>query len=221
MKRTIVIAVAGTGHRLDATSPKCMIKINGYYIFEYLLRAFEKFDEIRMVTGYNSDMVVEAVSAVRKDIVFINNEAYSQSSAPLQSFFLGSIGLIGKVLYSVGDTIYSRNSAATLFRECSGEDEFVTITPKTSENPIYASMHNDSSLVQLSRSVVSESEFAGAAYIDCSKVINKQSYFFEQLNHYMPLKTISIDRLEVDTRSDLAFAEKIVSQNPEQYDFWR
>jgi NDP-sugar pyrophosphorylase family protein len=221
MKRTVVIAAAGSGRRLAADLPKCMIKINNHYIFEYLLKAFEQYDEIRMVVGYKAEMVAEAVSAVSKDVVLITNKDYDKSSGPLQSLFLGSAGLTGKVLYSVGDVIYSRSSAAALYMESAGEDEFVTITGNISENPIFADVQSGCRLVQLDRRIVSEFEFAGSAFIDSSKIENKDSFFFEQLNHYMPLKTITIERLEVDTKADFSFAEKAVSENPDQYDFWK
>jgi len=218
--RTVVIAAAGAGRRLSAESPKCMIKIGDHYILEYLLKAFEQFNEIRMVIGYKAEIIVKAASAIRKDIVFINNDSFDKSSGPLQSFYLGSIGLTGKVMYSVSDVIYSRNSAIRLFNEYTDNDEFVTVTKNISENPIFANVNNDSFLVQLSHDITSEFEFAGSAFIDCSKIENKQSFLFEQLNNYMPLRVVPIERLEIDTKRDLMIAEKTVSDFPEQYNFW-
>jgi len=221
MNRTVVLAAAGSGRRLASELPKCMIKIGGRYIFEYQLKAFEAFDEIRMVIGYKADMVAEAVLAVSKNVVLIENKDFDKSSGPLQSFFLGCEGLTGKVLFSVGDVLYCRNSSAVLFKECVGDGEFVTITSNISEEPIFADVQGGSRLMRLSRETISEFEFAGSAFVDCSKVVNKGTYFFEQLNHYMPLKAISVERLEVDTSADLVSAEKAVAQNPEQYDFWK
>jgi choline kinase len=221
MKRTVVLAVAGTGNRLATGLPKCMIKIAGRHIFEYQLKAFEIFDEIRMVVGYKADMVKKTVTAIKKDIVFIENKDYLESSSPLYSFFLGKTGLEGKVLFSVGDIIYSFDSAKKLFNECSGEDEFIGITSNITENPIFADVQKDSFLIGLSREKKSNFEFAGSAFIDCSKVENNKTFFFEQLNHYMPFKVMTVERLEVDTKKDFADAENMILKNPDKYNFWK
>ena len=47
MKKTVIIAAAGSGSRLGFGLPKCLVKIGGHAIFEYQLKAFEWADDIR------------------------------------------------------------------------------------------------------------------------------------------------------------------------------
>lgn len=59
MKKTVIIAAAGSGSRLGFGLPKCLVKIGGHAIFEYQLKAFEWADEIRMVVGCASERVID------------------------------------------------------------------------------------------------------------------------------------------------------------------
>ena len=84
LKKIVVIAAAGKGNRLGAGMPKCLVEINGHAIFEYLLKAFEWADEIRMVVGYKAELVKEKVQAINLSVKFIENREYETTNT-LQS----------------------------------------------------------------------------------------------------------------------------------------
>ena len=87
MKKTVIIAAAGSGSRLGFGLPKCLVKIGGHAIFEYQLKAFEWADEIRMVVGYMAEEVIHRVSSINSDVIFVKNQDYLKTTT-LQSNFL-------------------------------------------------------------------------------------------------------------------------------------
>lgn len=215
MRKTVVIAAAGVGKRLGYGSPKCLVQVNGFPVFQYQLKAFEKFDEIRMVVGYHSEDVIAAVSAIRSDVIFVKNDDFN-STTTLQSMYLGAQGITGKVLFVDGDMILSRNTAEEVFLACERGDEFIGVASDISEEPVYAGVENNA-VAWFSYERKAEFEWANLAYIDCSKLEYNKTHFFVQLEKYLPVKAIEIQRLEVDTLADLESAEEAVRDDPEKF----
>lgn len=218
MKKTVVIAAAGSGSRLAAGLPKCLISLHGRTILEYQFKAFEDFDTIRMVVGYRADHVMEEAVALRRDVVFVKNDDYKNTTT-LQSMHLGARGINGKALFVDGDMVFTRATAAATLAECELGDNFIGVASEISNTPVYAGI--DGGMVTwFSFERQGDREWGNMAYIDCSKLEYNKTHFFVQLEKFLPIKAFEIDRLEVDTPDDLAIAKKIIGDNPEKFDFW-
>jgi len=215
MKKIVVIAAAGVGNRLGLRLPKCLVRVNGFPIFLYQLKTFEKFDEVRMVVGYNAEEVIAAVSAVRSDVVFIRNNDFD-STTTLQSMYLGAQGITGRALFIDGDMILSRKTAEEIFSACERGHEFIGVASHISEEPVYAGVENNA-VAWFSYEKKAEFEWANLAYIDCSKLEYNKTHFFVQLEKYLPIKAIEIERIEVDTPADLESTESAVRNNPGKF----
>lgn len=218
MKKTVIIAAAGMGSRLGAGKPKCLVEVGGHAVFEYQLKAFQWADEIRMVVGYMADEVIARVSAVNRQVVFIHNQEFSSTST-LQSNFLGSQGLEGNALFMDGDMIISRRTADAFRRTYEAERPFIGVARDLSKEPVYAGV-NDGHLQWFSYDRPSEYEWANAALLDVKKLEFHNTHFYVQLEKFLPMEALVIDRLELDTPEDLQHAEQVIAARTADYDFW-
>lgn len=218
MKKVVIIAAAGRGNRLGAGMPKCLVKVNGHYIFEYLLKAFSWADEIRMVVGYKAEDVIKAVSSVNSDVKFIKNEDYANTTT-LQSNYLGAQGLDGKAMFVDGDMILSKQTAEQLCREYENGEEFVGVAVDISEDPVYAGV-NQGKLEWFSYEKKADFEWANVALLCADKLEYLPTNFFTQIEKMLPLKAFEVERLEVDTKEDLVHAEDEINKKNNRYNYW-
>ena len=89
-----------------------------------------------------------------------------------------------------------------------------------SDNPIYAGVQ-DGKVQWFSYERQSEYELANAAFMAAERLEYINTLFYIQLEKYLPTKAIPVDSLEIDTPVDLDYAQKIIAEHPEEYDFWR
>ena len=218
MKKIVVIAAAGKGNRLGAGLPKCLVEVNGHAIFEYLLKAFEWADEIRMVVGYKAEEVIKKVSSVNPKVVFIRNDQYAETTT-LQSNFLGVEGLQQKVLFIDGDMIISRQTAECLRLEYEKDIEFVGVARDISEEPVYAKVENGE-VIWFDYNRQADGEWANVALLHSNRLEYNKTHFFVQIEKILPLKAVDIERLEVDTVADYEYAKKMTIEASQKFGYW-
>lgn len=218
MKKIVVIAAAGKGNRLGAGVPKCLVKVNGRYVFEYLLEAFSWADEIRMVVGYKAEEVISCVLKIYPNVIFVPNEAYD-STTTLQSNCVGAKDLEGNVLFVDGDMILSKQTAKDLYKKYEDNEEFVGVATDISETPVYTGVEQEN-VEWFSYEKKSGFEWANVALFSAKKLEYNHTHFFVQIQKFLPMKAVKIERLEIDTPVDLEHAEKVLTQANENYDFW-
>lgn len=219
MKKIVVIAAAGVGSRLGFGMPKCLVEVKGHRIFEYQLEALDWADEIRIVVGYHADEVVKQVSAYNPNVKFVHNKEYSTTNLR-QSYFLGAQGIAEKALFLDGDTIISKSTSSMFCKEYEAGQDFIAVVKTLSDNPIYAGVQ-DGKVQWFSYERQSEYELANAAFMAAERLEYINTLFYIQLEKYLPTKAIPVDSLEIDTPVDLDYAQKIIAEHPEEYDFWR
>ncbi len=219
MKKTVVIAAAGKGSRLGAGLPKCLIEVNGHAVFEYQMKALQWADEIRMVVGYRAEEVIRRVSAVNDKVVFVWNEDYAKTTT-LQSNFLGAEGIGEKALFIDGDMLLCRGTGEELCRRYEENECFIGVSRELSQEPVYAGVEGGY-VRWFSYEKPSSYEWANVALIDTKMLEYAQTHFYVQLEKYLPLPFLEVERLEIDTREDFLYAEQTVRKCPEKYNFWR
>jgi hypothetical protein len=69
-----VICAAGFGTKLKLNMPKAMVMINGKRIIDYQLKALKNYDEIYVVVGYRSNLIIEHLKKHSNIKFIINNE---------------------------------------------------------------------------------------------------------------------------------------------------
>lgn len=218
MKKIVIIAAAGVGSRLGAGLPKCLVAVNGHAIFEYQLQAAAWADEIRMVVGYKMDAVIQRVSAVNPNVIFVQNKDFSTTNLR-QSYFLGAQGVEGKALFLDGDTIIGRTASRLLLQACEKGEDYIAVTRAQTKDPIYAGVQ-EGKVRWFSYGRPSEYELANAAFLSTDKLKYENTLFYVQLEEYLPTKALLLDGLEVDTPEDLRRAEAVIAQQPVEYHFW-
>lgn len=218
MKKVVVIAAAGKGSRLGAGKPKCLIEVNNHALFEYQLRAFSWADEIRMVVGYQAEDVMERVKRINPNVKFVINKDYDTTKT-LQSNFLGVKAITNKTLFIDGDMIISKQTADNLKNAYEDGEEFVGVASDISEEPVYAFVE-EQQVRWFNYDRVALNEWANVALLEPDKLEYLPTHFFVQIEKFLPLKAVEVERLEIDTKEDLVHAETIVREQFEKYNYW-
>ena len=86
---SIVISCAGMGTRLGLGCTKALVEIEGKTLIERQLEILKDYDDIRVVVGYQAKQVIDAVNAIRKDVLFVFNHDYRNTGTGA-SFTLGA-----------------------------------------------------------------------------------------------------------------------------------
>src|SRR5690606_6843867 len=93
------------------TSTKALIGFEGRPFIQWQMESFRTLDDIRVVVGFQAGDVIEAVIAVRDDVVFAFNHDYF-STGTGHSLYLGSRHANDFVLAWDGDLLVHRDSMA-------------------------------------------------------------------------------------------------------------
>lgn len=218
MKKIVVIAAAGKGNRLGKNKPKCLVKLHGHYIFEYLLQAFGWADEIRMVVGYKKDEVKAIVGQYTDKVVFVDNDEYSDTTT-LQSNYMAIKEPEEKLLFIDGDMVITKDTSIQLKEMFEKGENFIGGATDISEQPVYVGVQ-DGMVEWFSYEKVAGYEWANVALLDASMIEYNKTHFFVQIEKYLPMKLFEVERLEVDTPSDYQYACEVIEKFPEKYNYW-
>jgi choline kinase len=123
IKPKVILLVAGEGKRLrpyTSDRPKCMVEVEGVSLIDRQLEVLksEGLDEIVMIGGYKSDMLK------REGIRLKLNPQYFETNM-VWTLFCAEEELVGDVIISYGDIVYSRKILQALLK--SKEDISVII----------------------------------------------------------------------------------------------
>ena len=73
MVKKLVIPAAGMGTRLGIGTTKALINICDEPLIIRLLKQLNDYDDVRIVVGYQAEMVIKAVTKYRKNVLFAFN----------------------------------------------------------------------------------------------------------------------------------------------------
>lgn len=218
-----VIAAAGTGSRLSMGMPKCLIEVSGRKIIDYQLDLLKDIEDVRIVVGYKSDEVIKYVKSIRSDIKFIVNSEFSSTNT-LQSFYMGCEDINEFCIIFDGDIIFNKISFYEFIEGYmnGNKENIIGITEVNTEDAVFVKterMYGENYITSFDRSYKTNYEWANVAVIHTSLLEYKPTYVFEQLQKYLPIKCKVIDRLEIDTISDLEYAiDRITSDKNNRFD---
>lgn len=113
---SVVISCAGIGSRLGLNSTKALINIHGKSLIGWQLELFKDIEDVRIVVGFQSSLVIEEVLKYRKDVIFVYNHNYFETKTGA-SFYLGAKDANGLVIEYDGDLLVNPNDMSMLLRQ--------------------------------------------------------------------------------------------------------
>ncbi len=192
MKKAI-IAAAGRGTRSGLNMPKCLYEIKGKTILQSQIDCLKDY-EIYVIVGYEKDQILKRYGNIIRPIV--NDEYCNTNTAG--SLAKAAEVLTGSVLILDGD-VWLRPTSFPDY-------DFVGYTEPKSEMPVYIREKNG-----LARGFTKDKthlEWCGITKcnIELFKYC-KNEYIYNVLEPVLPLPTLRIDCLEIDTPEDMKAAQ--------------
>lgn len=211
-----VIAAAGLGSRLGAEVPKCLVRIDGVSIIERQLELLSEVPEIRVVVGYRETNVIDLVSSIRPDAIFVRNPQYAKTNT-IHSLRMAVHRRSGWFLAIDGDLLIEPGSFNSFLQTCERQDHAVLgVGAAGTDDGVY--VHTDHRIdgelrvTTFSREEPSGLEWSGLAHLHSDHIAIGERFVFEALTPHLPMAAAVIDAAEVDTPRDLRRAREIVRE---------
>ena len=213
--KNVVIAAAGTGTRLGMGKPKCLIKVNGKSILEYQLELLKDVENIFLIVGFCEEEVMDFASELRKDIIFVRNANFSRTKT-LGSFYLAAKIIDGSAIFMDGDMIIKPQAFdefLTTAAQSNAGEFLIAVSERISDDPVYCKVVPAGDKLTIHGFSYEEKtayEWANVVFMPADKMSGGNTHTFEHLKKFLPAEAKIIDRLEIDTPEDLAYAEKFL-----------
>lgn len=208
-----VIAAAGFGSRLGADVPKCLVRIDGRSIIERQLELLTDIAEVRVVVGFKEVEVIDHVSAIRPDAIFVRNPDFARTQT-IHSLRMAMRRRTGWFLAIDGDLVIEPGSFERFIDACTDNNGVLGVGRAGTDDGVYVQtigdIEQDLLVTGFSRHDVTELEWSGLAHLHTDHVLYGDRFVFESLRHHLPLSAAVIDAAEVDTPRDLRRAREIV-----------
>lgn len=193
---TVIICCAGMGTRLGIGATKALVDICGEPLIIKQLKLLEKYDDIRIVAGYQAERLIHTVLNYRKDIMFAFNYQY-ETTGVADSMRKALVGAREYVIIQDGDTLQHPIDFAS-FLAC--DHECIALTDMTSEEPVKAVV-KDGNVIKLSKSEGTV-QWPGMAKVLKNRLIGQSQHVYDVLNEIMPMKSLNLRTREIDTPED-------------------
>jgi choline kinase len=205
---TVVISAAGMGTRLGMNVPKALVAVDGKPILVRQLEMLEDVDDIVVVAGYRSQLVIDLLREARPDArIALNHEFTTTGTAA--SVAKGAGLATGWVLSLDGDLLVREIDLRAVLEHpgaCLG------LTPARSKAPVWARVEQDGVVSDLSQEQATEWEWSGLVKLrhEAARELGR-GHVFHGLLASLPLASRVIDCVEVDDLDDLEQAERWVA----------
>ncbi len=197
---SVVISCAGMGTRLGLGCTKALVEIEGKPLLERQLEILKDFDDIRVVVGYQAEKVIEMVTSVRKDVMFVFNHDYRNTGTGA-SFTLGAkygreyvVALDGDLLVHPKDLIAGINYEGS----CVGGTTPSTDNPWLMPTKKIRGIENVTGFNQ----EYGDYEWTGFAKLRSDALKPGKKHVFHLIEPMLPLPMIFIRTKEIDTVDD-------------------
>lgn len=206
-----VIAAAGLGSRLGMGKPKCLIEIGGMTILEHQLKLLDHIEDVRVVVGFEEELVIDLVRQLRPETIIVRNPGY-RSTATLHSYAMGASHIKEDCLFLDGDILFQQSSLEAFLNACQLNQTLVGITPAKTKDAVFAHLNTHEQITGFSREQASLYEWANIVWINPQYFHQPGSAVFERLKDYLPLSSKVIISNEIDTKEDMQQAINNLSQ---------
>lgn len=212
--RHAIISCAGLGSRLGLNSAKCLVNVGGKRIIDYILPLVEDIDDLRIVVGFQEAEVMEYVSKIRSDAVFVRNPCFASTSNCF-SVNLGSHDLREPFMIIDGDMIIEPSSFRRFLLAAERGESLVGVARSKTDEAVFVALDELGCVRKFQRSPRLPLEWCGIAYLAGIQIERTSKFVFDEIAKYLPLKSQELECVEIDTPDDLRMAQKEVRN----YDF--
>ncbi|MGY3232391.1 choline kinase [Luteibacter sp. HA06] len=207
----VVIAAAGLGSRLGHGLPKCLVEIDGVTLIERQLALFADVRDIRVVVGYMEHAVIEVVSRLNRNVIFVRNPDF-RTTTTQDSYALGAEGLEGRCVFLDADIIFEAESLSRFMEAARRSELTVGVTEAKTDDAVYAKVElapdGRMQVVGFARDEAATYEWANIVCAPASAFYRGRGPVFETLSEYLPAFAHSVVSYEIDTEQDLARAKE-------------
>ena len=199
-KQTIIISCAGMGTRLGMSIPKALVDIDGKPLIVRQLEMLDDYSDIRVVVGYQADMVMDTVYAYRKDILFAYNREY-QTTGTAGSFLLAAQSAREYCVALDGDLLVHPTDMKR-FLETDGE--CVGACAPSTDNPVLVTpfLQGGTPYVKEFSRDHGTLEWTGLARIRRDHLPDQAWHVYHMLEPLLPLPLLAFRTQEIDTMLD-------------------
>lgn len=204
---TIIISCAGIGSRLGFGKTKALLNIADQSIILRNLKLFDKYDDVRIVIGYQFKQVINEVLKYRKDVLFVFNHDYFNTQTGA-SIYLGSKNSKQFILGWDGDLLVHPRDINLILNY---EEEFLGYSRSSSESGIYVDLDENNYVTKFSKEKL-KFEWTGPFRVKSSRIIETKGSVYEMIEKDLPLKGIEIEAYDIDTFEDYQRVNEIVKK---------
>lgn len=203
---TVVISCAGEGRRLGLSRTKALVDILGMPLIGRHLQMLKYVQDVRIVVGFQAADVIDYVTTLRKDVIFVFNEQYA-TTGTAESLSRGAVGAQGDIISLDGDLLVH---PADFERMMSTSYPCLGTLPKTSDDPVLVDLDRGGEAelaVGFSRTR-GEVEWSGlfkapALFVQRAQEMGVASgHVYQLLEPSLPMRTLPIRAREIDTPAD-------------------
>lgn len=193
---TVIICCAGMGTRLGIGYPKALIDIDGKPLIIRILEQLNDYNDIRIVVGFQAELVIETVKNYRKDIMFVFNYDFCNTS--IVDSINKALPYSRKYVVEIDGDLVIKKEDFCKFMEF--PDECVGITEVNSECPVFAEVENDK-VIGFSSSF-GDKEWIGLLKLESEKMYGNNKFVFQNVIQYLPLPYFIVNARDIDTPDD-------------------
>lgn len=206
-----VIAAAGLGSRLGMGKPKCLIEIGGMTILEHQLKLLDHIEDVRVVVGFEEELVIDLVRQLRPETIIVRNPGY-RSTTTLHSYAMGASYVTEDCLFLDGDILFQQSSLEAFLNTCQPNQTLVGITPAKTKDAVFVHLNAQEQITAFSREQASPYEWANIVWVSPRHFQQPAGAVFERLKDYLPLNAKVIISNEIDTKEDMQEALSNLNQ---------
>ena len=206
-----IISAAGMGTRLGLNMPKCLLQFSGTSIIQHQLDLLKDIEDVRVVVGFMEKDVIKVVKSIRKDVVFVRNPHY-QDTSNTYSISLATKGLTKPQILLDGDLLINKKSFSEFLNSFDGVNSLVGVTESSTDDAVYVELNDKNEVIKFSREKKSKHEWSGIACLNNIIVKEEDPYLYQVLEKHLPLQAKYIECSEIDTADDLNRAQHLWSR---------
>lgn len=211
VSRTVIISCAGMGNRLGLGTTKALVEIDGKPLIVRHLEYLKEEKDIRIVVGYQAEVVIDVVRKYRQDVLFVFNHDYRNTGTG------ASVALASKyaneyILSLDGDLLIHPDDMKKIL-EC--DHEFVSGGVPETDDPwmLQTYEENGKEYVSSFSKNIGTYEWNGITQMKSSKMLNGTGHVFQLIEPYLPVPFMELRTREIDTINDYERAVAWVRNN--------
>lgn len=211
VSKTIIINAAGMGKRLGLNTNKSLIDIKGKPLIIRQLECLDKYDDIRIVVGYQAQQLIDTVCAYRKDIMFVFNHEY-MTTKTAASLCLGKKYSREMVISLDGDILFKPDDLENFIN---GDEEAIGVCAPYTKEPVYVKtdlIKGREKAIEFSRKE-GKYEWTGLLKVYSERLQSGSDHVYKLITPNLPLQVINVNLKEIDNMDEYKNAIKWLECN--------